>query len=256
MRQTLAAAAPPSVICLYRGAAVARPGVCLRSCPTRRRISQPCSAFIGRVWRHSAVQSWAKAGLVAGELSIVAGKTDLSAQLPLEHVLLPGIPFQRLRPVVERRGVVDAETHRDQVVVLVECGVRRGDAVSGQGAGLVVPHTVGAVLSAHADRRGAALGKGTGGELRVRQPEEMAVLAGDSGCSKQCQCEAEAGACRRSPPTGLVARAGGRASDQDAARATTKSNACSESNKAGLPCSFTRSGHSSLSGAPEVIIEA
>ena len=255
MRRTLAAAAPPSVICLYRGAAVARPGVCLRSCPTRRRISQPCSAFIGRSGA-TAPSSPGRRRPVAGELSIVAGKTDLSAQLPLEHVLLPGIPFQRLRPVVERRGVVDAETHRDQVVVLVECGVRRGDAVSGQGAGLVVPHTVGAVLSAHADRCGAALGKGTGGELRVRQPEGMAVLAGDSGCSKQCQCEAEAGACRRSPPTGLVARAGGRASDQDAARATTKSNACSESNKAGLPCSFTRSGHSSLSGAPEVIIEA
>ena|SRR6516162_5420239 len=94
---------------------------------------------------------------------------------------------------------------------------------------------------------------GTRGGATYRFRSETAMLA---WCSKQCQCEAEAGACRRSPPTGLVARADGRASDQNAARATTKSNACSESTKAGSPCSFTRSGHSSFSGAPEVIIEA
>jgi len=45
-------------------------------------------------------------------------------QLPLEHVLLLGTPFtaERLRPVVERRGVVATEAHRDQIVVLEERG--------------------------------------------------------------------------------------------------------------------------------------
>ena len=61
-------------------------------------------------------------GLVAGELVVVAGEADRGAQPVFEHVLLRGAPLaaQRLRPVVERRGVVDAEADRDQVVVLVE----------------------------------------------------------------------------------------------------------------------------------------
>jgi len=57
-------------------------------------------------------------GLVAGELCVVAAEADRGAEAVLEHVLLLGAPLaaERLRPVVERRGVAGAEAHRDQIV--------------------------------------------------------------------------------------------------------------------------------------------
>jgi len=86
--------------------------------------------------------------------------------------------------MVERRGVIAAESHRDQVVVLVACGVGRSDAVSGQGAGLVCHTRWCPVVAAHTDR-GPALGEGAGCELRIREPGAVAILACDHGGPNQ-----------------------------------------------------------------------
>ena len=62
-------------------------------------------------------------------------------------------PFEpeRPRPVVERRGVVAARAHRDQVV-LVERRLRGGDPVFGEPAGLVMPDAIGPASPVARDR--------------------------------------------------------------------------------------------------------